>query len=67
MGHDDQRQFARFKELVDAEARRPTADGRPPFAVPLAECSSDGRARALDQESMGAWLARHGFTSAPLH
>ena len=58
---------AGFRELVDAEAHRRTADRRPAFAVPLADCSSDARARALDGESMAAWLARHGFTSAPLH
>ena len=56
-----------FRALVDAESQRRTEDDRPAFAVPLADCSSDSRARALDGESMGGWLARHGFTSAPLH
>ncbi|KAL1527771.1 hypothetical protein AB1Y20_009156 [Prymnesium parvum] len=67
MGAEDQRQFQRFRALVDAETNRKTADGRRPFTVPLDECSRDGKARELDAESMGFWLARHGFSSAPLY
>ena len=44
----------------NTQARRQTADGRPPFVLPLAECSLDHEARALDGESMGDWMGRHG-------
>ena len=50
----------------NTQARRQTADGRPPFVLPLAECSLDREARALDGESMGDWMGRHGLSSTAL-
>ena len=66
MSTADRAQYARFRELVRAEATRRTADGRPPFAVPLAECSRDAAAVRLDAISFHQWLVERGFTSPPL-
>ena len=66
MDEQDGAQLARFRELARSEAERPTADGRPPFTLPLAECSRDAHAVALDQTPFGEWLDRRGLTSRPL-
>ncbi|MEE3071308.1 MAG: hypothetical protein VX378_09420, partial [Pseudomonadota bacterium] len=55
-----------FRGLIAREARRATADGRPPFTLPLAECSRDAHARHLDGQSFDEWLRAHGLTSPPL-
>jgi hypothetical protein len=46
MTPEDWRQLASFRSLVQQQARRRTADGRPPFVLPLADCSFDLEARA---------------------
>ena len=66
MSTEDREQLRRFRSLVASEAHRTTADGRPPFALPLAECSRDESARRLDAISMATWLDRHGLHSEPL-
>lgn len=66
MREGDAAQLRRFRELVQSEARRTTADGRPPFTVPLAECSRDAAAVRLDQLSFGSWLLERGIDSPPL-
>jgi uncharacterized membrane protein YgcG len=66
MSTEDREQLRRFRSLVASEAQRTTADGRPPFTLPLAECSRDESARRLDAISMATWLDRHGLHSEPL-
>ncbi|KOO35139.1 NAD -binding rossmann-like domain protein [Chrysochromulina tobinii] len=66
MSTEDREQLRRFRSLVASEAHRTTADGRPPFTLPLAECSRDESARRLDAISMATWLDRHGLHSEPL-
>lgn len=66
MSADDLEQLHRFRSLVQAEARRLTADGRTPFTVPLAECSRDAHAVRLDTERLVDWLERHQLLSGPL-
>ena len=66
MSEADWVQLRTFRSLVGQQARRQTADGRPPFVLPLAECSFDQEARALDGESMHEWMTRHGLSSTAL-
>ena len=56
MSEADWVQLRTFRSLIGQQARRQTADGRPPFVLPLAECSFDQEARALDGESMHTLL-----------
>lgn len=62
---EDRRQMAEFRRRVEAWIAFRDDDGRRAFTIPIAAASDDRRARALDQQSMAEWLARHGLT-APL-
>ena len=66
MGSKDKDEMRMFRSLVQAEARRATADRRVPFTVPLAECSRDDHAQRLDRVSFAEWLQEQQLTSTAL-
>ena len=59
----DRRQLAAFRRRVDDWIAFRGEDGRRAFTLPVAGCSDDPRARALDQQSMAEWLEREGLRS----
>lgn len=61
---EDLRQLASFQKHVEGWRGRRDAEGRRAFAIPL-ERSSPAWA-ALDEETMAAYLDRHGWTSPRL-
>jgi protoporphyrinogen oxidase len=63
---EDKRDFARFKELVEAFAAQRDARGRRAFAVPSATGSDDGEIAALDRITIVEWLDRQGLRSERL-
>ncbi len=62
----DAAQLQRFLASADGWRARAGADGRPAFALPLAQCSADPAIEALDAESFASYLDREGYTAAPL-
>ncbi|NBC36752.1 NAD(P)-binding protein [Novosphingobium sp. FSY-8] len=66
LGREDRRQRDAFFAAMGAWRHKVGADGRPAFACPMAYSSRDPAIRALDGISMAAWMARNGYTSAPL-
>lgn len=63
---DDLRQFAEFREAMMAWSRRRDAQNRRFFAIPIAGCSDDPAATALDEQSMLDWMTRQGWSSPRL-
>lgn len=63
---DEKRQFARFREQMDAFAALRDGRGRRAFSVPVAMGSDDPDLTKLDGLTMAAWMAREGFTSERL-
>ncbi len=63
---DDKRQFAEFQKLIDAWVNWRDVLGKRAFVVPLANCSTDPQATALDKITFGDWLRERGFTSERL-
>lgn len=63
---DDFRQLREFEEHVQKWQNWRDSKGRKAFAIPLAWSSPEAEVRALDRESMGDYLTRHGWTSARL-
>lgn len=63
---EDKRQFAEFQKLVDGWVAWRDPDGRRAFVVPVAHCSDDPEATALDKISFADWLRQNGFTSERL-
>ncbi|MBK8810157.1 MAG: FAD-dependent oxidoreductase [Acidobacteria bacterium] len=59
-------QFAAFQKEVDAWVNWRDAAGRRAFVLPVAACSRDAEATALDKVSFGDWLRGKGFTSERL-
>ena len=63
---DDKKQFAEFQKQIDAWVNWRDSRGRRAFVVPVAECSDDVEATALDRGSFADWLRHNGFTSERL-
>jgi len=59
----DRAEIARFLAEMDCLRHAVGADGRELFRLPLALSSADDATRALDAETMAAWLIRHGYQS----
>jgi phytoene dehydrogenase-like protein len=63
---EDARQLQLFNAEVDAWAAWRDAKGRRAFAIPVANCSDDAEATALDRVSMGEWMRERALTSERL-
>jgi protoporphyrinogen oxidase len=63
---DDARQLQLFNAEVDRWGAWRDAKGRRAFAIPVANCSDDAEATALDRVSMGEWMRGRGLTSERL-
>src|SRR5215218_2686383 len=63
---EDARQLRLFNAEVDAWAAWRDARGRRAFAIPVANCSDDAEAAALDRVSMSEWMLRRGLNSERL-
>ena len=63
---DDVAQLARFQKQLDDWVGWRDQQGRRAFAIPMATCSDDSEALALDKISMADWLRDQGFTSQRL-
>ncbi|HEX8558623.1 MAG TPA: NAD(P)-binding protein, partial [Pyrinomonadaceae bacterium] len=63
---EDARQLQLFNAEVDAWAAWRDARGRRAFDIPVARCSDDAEAAALDRVSMAEWMRARGLTSARL-
>jgi phytoene dehydrogenase-like protein len=63
---DDRRQLAAFQAEIDRWVAWRDARGRRAFTLPIAACSDDPEATALDGQSMAAWMDARGFTSSRL-
>lgn len=59
----DHAQLDRFHAEMERWRTRPTRDGRPAFALPVALSTRDPEVLALDRLSMSDWLLQQGFTS----
>jgi len=59
----DRAEITRFLAEMERLRRATGPDGRDLFCLPLAASSTDAATRALDCETMAAWLARHGYHS----
>ena len=53
---DDKRQFAEFQKQIDFWVNWRDANGKRAFVLPVANCSTDAEAIALDKISFGDWL-----------
>jgi hypothetical protein len=63
---EDKRQFAEFQRQIDRWVSWHDAQEKRAFVVPVANCSSDVEATALDKISFSEWLRQNGFTSERL-
>lgn len=63
---EDVEQLARFQQEISRWADWRDGRGRRAFAIPVAACSDDPEVTALDQLTMGEWLAERNFTSPRL-
>lgn len=63
---DDKRQFAEFQKQIDFWVNWRDRQGKRAFVLPVAECSKDAEAIALDKISFVEWLRQKGFTSERL-
>jgi glycine/D-amino acid oxidase-like deaminating enzyme len=63
---EDARQLRLFNAEVDAWAAWRDARGRRAFAIPVANCSDDSEATALDRLSMSEWMRERGLNSERL-
>lgn len=61
---DDTQQFARFESAVDEWVDWRDGEGRPAFTIPVSACSDSAELRALDQQSMSAWMDEQKISSA---
>ncbi len=62
----DEAELTAFRAEIDRWVAWRDADGRRAFTIPLANCSTEAEATALDQISMAAWLEQHGWRSKRL-
>ncbi len=60
---NEKAQFAAFQKEIDAWVNWRDSNGKRAFVLPVAECSRDAEALALDKLSFGDWLRGKGFTS----
>ncbi len=63
---DDKNQFQTFQKEVDFWVHWRDSNGKRAFVLPVANCSRDAQATALDKISFGDWLRQKGFTSERL-
>lgn len=63
---DDKNQFAAFQKEIDFWVNWRDGAGKRAFVLPVAECSRDAEATALDKISFGEWLRQKGFSSERL-
>jgi phytoene dehydrogenase-like protein len=63
---EDARQLRLFNAEVDAWAAWRDARGRRAFAIPVANCSDDAEATALDRVPMSEWMRQRGLNSERL-
>ncbi len=63
MTADDERQLRRFEAEIDRWVGWRDTLGRRAFILPRRLGSDDPAVRALDRDSMAAWMAAHNFTS----
>ncbi len=62
----DKIELAEFQKHVDYWVNWRDGRGRRAFVVPIADCSTDAEAVALDKISFAEWLRQKGFTSERL-
>jgi hypothetical protein len=63
---EEKRELAEFQKQIDFWVNWRDAAGRRAFVLPVANCSPDAEATALDKISFGDWLRQKGFTSERL-
>ena len=63
---EEKRQYAEFQKQIDYWVNWRDANGKRAFVLPVANCSNDAEATALDKISFGEWLRNKGFTSEKL-
>ncbi|HMS38900.1 MAG TPA: FAD-dependent oxidoreductase [Pyrinomonadaceae bacterium] len=63
---DDKNQLKAFQKEVDFWVNWRDENGKRAFVLPVANCSNDAQAIALDKISFGDWLRQKGFTSERL-
>jgi hypothetical protein len=63
---DDKNQLKAFQKEIDFWVNWRDKSGKRAFVLPIANCSNDAEATALDKISFGDWLRRKGFTSERL-
>lgn len=63
---DEKSQFAAFQKEIDGWVNWRDSSGKRAFVLPVAECSRDASALALDKISFADWLKQKGFTSSRL-
>ena len=63
---NDKRELAEFQKQIDFWVNWRDANGKRAFVLPVANCSTDAEATALDKISFGDWLRQKGFTSERL-
>jgi protoporphyrinogen oxidase len=63
---DDKNQLRAFQNEIDFWVNWRDANGKRAFVLPVADCSTDAEAVALDKISFAEWLRRKGFTSERL-
>ncbi|HEY0657500.1 MAG TPA: FAD-dependent oxidoreductase [Pyrinomonadaceae bacterium] len=63
---EEKRQYAEFQKQIDYWTNWRDAKGKRAFVLPVADCSTDEEATALDKISFGEWLRNKGFTSERL-
>lgn len=64
--HDDRAQLQRFERLLAGWVGFRDGAGRRAFTLPASAASGAAEVTALDRESFGGWLDRHGLTSSRL-
>ncbi|MCY7377395.1 MAG: FAD-dependent oxidoreductase [Pyrinomonadaceae bacterium] len=63
---DDKNQLKAFQTEIDFWVNWRDGRGRRAFTLPVANCSNDAEAVALDKISFGDWMRNKGFTSERL-
>ncbi|MDQ6788402.1 MAG: FAD-dependent oxidoreductase [Acidobacteriota bacterium] len=63
---DDKRQYAEFQKQINFWVNWRDGQGRRAFVLPVANCSTDAEATALDKISFAGWLRQKGFDSQRL-
>lgn len=63
----DEAQYKAFLAAMEAFKTQRGRDGKRWFAIPMDTGSSDPETRALDAQTMKAWMLAQGYTSEPLH